>query len=42
MLGQVIIGDVAATLVDLAVRRLLRVQEPDGRDSGDWLLSPAV
>jgi len=39
LLGQVIIGDVAATLVDLALRQLLRVQEPDG-DGTDWLLGP--
>jgi hypothetical protein len=39
MLGRVIIGDVAATLVDLANRRLLDVQQPDGAETG-WLLAP--
>jgi hypothetical protein len=39
LLGRVIIGDVAATLVDLAIRWLLEVQEPAG-DGTDWLLSP--
>jgi len=44
MLGRVIIGDVAVTLVDLAVRRFLLVQEngehhkPEGADSG-WSLT---
>ena len=32
MLGRVIIGDVAVTLVDLAVRRFLAVQERGGSD----------
>ena len=39
LLGRVIIGDIAATLVDLSIRRLLRVQEPDG-EPGGWLISP--
>jgi len=44
LLGQVIIGDVAVTLVDLAVRRFLAVQEradshgPDGAGP-DWSLT---
>lgn len=39
LLGHVVIGDVAATLVDLSIRRLLRVDRPSGEDAG-WLLSP--
>jgi hypothetical protein len=44
MLGRVIIGDVAVTLVDLAVRRFLAVQEQDdshGLDGADlgWSLT---
>jgi hypothetical protein len=39
LLGHVIIGDVAATLVDLSIRRLLRVDEQEGTDPG-WLLTP--
>ena len=38
MLRRVIIGDVAATLVDLSGRKLLRVEEPE---PGTWSLSPA-
>ena len=38
MLRRVIIGDVAATLVDLSIRNLLRVEEPE---PGAWRLSPA-
>jgi hypothetical protein len=38
LLGRVIIGDVAATLVDLSLRRLLRVLEPDD-EPGGWLIS---
>jgi len=37
LLGRVIVGDIAATLVDLAVRQLVLVAE-DG-DGGEWLLS---
>jgi len=37
-LRRVIIGDVAATLVDLSIRALLRVEEPG---PGAWSLSPA-
>lgn len=42
LLGRVIIGDVAATLVDLACRQVLRVTEDPG--AGTWLLgaSPAA
>jgi hypothetical protein len=38
-LRRVIIGDLAATLVDLSIRRLLRVEEHDG-EAGGWLVSP--
>ena len=38
LLRRVIIGDVAATLVDLSIRKLLRVEEPG---PGAWSLSPA-
>ena len=38
VLGRVIMGDIAVTLVDLAQRDLLRVEETD--DGADWLLSP--
>ena len=36
ILGRVIIGDIAATLVDLSIRRLARVEEHDG--PGGWLV----
>ncbi len=39
MLRRVIIGDVAATLVDLSIRRLVRVEEHDG-EPGGWLVRP--
>ena len=39
VLGRVIMGDIAVILVDLAQRRLLRVEEAD--DGADWLLVPA-
>lgn len=39
LLGRVIIGDIAATLVDLSIRRLLRVEELEG-EPGVWLVSP--
>lgn len=39
ILRRVIIGDVAATLVDLSIRRLLRVEEHD-REPGGWLVNP--
>jgi hypothetical protein len=38
VLGRVVMGDIAVTLVDLAQRDLLRVEETD--DGADWLLSP--
>jgi hypothetical protein len=37
LLGRVIIGDIAVTLVDLALRGLLTVEPTDG---DDWLLTP--
>jgi hypothetical protein len=40
MLRRVIIGDIAATLVDLSIRRLLRVEEQSGGGQTDWLVSP--
>jgi hypothetical protein len=39
ILGRVVMGDIAVTLVDLAQRDLLRVEETD--DGADWLLSPS-
>jgi hypothetical protein len=38
VLGRVVMGDIAVTLVDLAQRDLLRAEEAD--DGADWLLSP--
>jgi hypothetical protein len=38
VLGRVVTGDIAVTLVDLAQRDLLRVEEAG--DGTDWLLSP--
>lgn len=38
VLGRVVMGDIAVTLVDLAQRDLLRAEETD--DGADWLLSP--
>jgi hypothetical protein len=38
MLGHVIIGDVAATLVDLAGRQVLNVAE----NGGDWVVTPSA
>jgi hypothetical protein len=38
VLGRVVMGDIAVTLVDLAQRDLLRVEETD--DGADWLLFP--
>jgi hypothetical protein len=40
MLRRVIIGDIAATLVDLSIRRLLRVEEQSGGGHTGWLVSP--
>jgi hypothetical protein len=39
MLGRVIIGDIGATLVDLAIRRLLDVQSAEG-DGAVWQVAP--
>ena len=38
VLGRVIMGDIAVTLVDLIQRELLTVEE--AADHGDWLLTP--
>jgi hypothetical protein len=38
-LRRVIIGDIAATLVDPSIRRLLRIEEHDGEPDG-WLVVP--
>jgi len=38
-LGRVVMGDIAVTLVDLAQRDLVRVEETD--DGTDWLLTPS-
>jgi hypothetical protein len=38
VLGRVIMGDIAVTLVDLIQRELLTVEE--STDQGDWLLTP--
>ncbi len=40
--GRVILGDVAATLVDLAVRGHLDLGQPPPGDSGGWLLTPRL
>jgi hypothetical protein len=39
MLRRVIIGDLAATLADLSIRQLVRLEEHDG-EPGDWLVIP--
>jgi hypothetical protein len=39
LLRRVIIGDIAATLVDLSVRQLLRLEEPQD-EPGSWLIRP--
>jgi hypothetical protein len=41
MIGRVVIADIAATLVDLALRQVLRVEEPPSGDTGPWLISQA-
>lgn len=38
VLARVVMGDIAVTLVDLAQRDLLRIEEAD--DGADWLLTP--
>jgi hypothetical protein len=40
VIGRVIMGDIAVTLIDLAQRKLLTVSEAG--DGGDWLLSPSA
>jgi hypothetical protein len=40
LLGRVIIGDIAATLIDLSVRGMLAVEEHDEGDQDGWLLRP--
>lgn len=40
MLGRVITGDIATTLVDLSLRGLLSVAEVDAADQAEWLLRP--
>lgn len=40
LLGRVIMGDIAVTMVDLALRGLLDVKEAE--NSGDWLLRPLL
>jgi hypothetical protein len=39
ILSRVVMGDIAVTLVDLAQRDLVRVEETD--DGADWLLTPS-
>ena len=39
ILGRVVMGDIAITLVDLAQQDLLRVEETD--DGADWRLTPS-
>jgi hypothetical protein len=39
MIGRVLLGDIAATLADLAVRGLLGLTGPIGAASGGWLLT---
>jgi hypothetical protein len=41
-IGRVIIGDVAATLVDLALRHQLRIDEDTTAADAGWLLTPAT
>jgi hypothetical protein len=38
--GRVILGDIAATAVDLSLRGLLEIESTDGEDGG-WVLTPA-
>jgi hypothetical protein len=40
--GRVILGDIAATLVDLAIRGHLDLGQPPPGDSGGWLLTPRL
>jgi len=39
MIGRVIMGDIAVTLVDLCVRKLIQIEQVPG---GDWLLRPGL
>jgi hypothetical protein len=41
-IGRVIIGDIAATLVDLALRGLLRIDDDNAAADGGWRLTLAV
>lgn len=41
MTGRVIIGDIAATLIDLSIRGLLQVQGSTAGDAGGWVLTRA-
>jgi hypothetical protein len=40
LLGRVIIGDIAATLIDLSARGMLAVEEHDEGGQAGWLLRP--
>lgn len=43
MIGRVIMGDIAVTLVDLCVRGLIEVEQVSGSgERGDWLLRPRL
>lgn len=39
LLGRVILGQIAATLVDLAQRGFIRIDQIPGDDDHDWLLT---
>jgi hypothetical protein len=39
--GRVILGDIAATAVDLSLRGLLQIKSTGG-EAGDWMLTPAM
>lgn len=38
--GRVLLGDIAATVVDLSLRGLMQI-ETTGSEAGDWVLTPA-
>lgn len=43
IIGRVIMGDIAVTLVDLCVRDLIRIEKTAGPDGpGDWVLRPRL
>ena len=42
LIGRVIFGDIAATLVDLAIRGHLDLEQPPPGDSNGWLLTPRL